>query len=343
MGLTRLGLLAQEALAARRGLQEAPFAPRSVQQSPVVMRGMWTIAGFPRGMVVTQMVLAQINDFVTGSLTTVRIDGENENWTIEGNNVYPAVKLTLIAYGRAPLLFTGQFQGEILVGQLGPSPVKMFRPRKGLVRGLSGAWTMSGLGPRYTPTNFILDELNDALLGTLSVIDGGGNVDFTVYGNDFRPEINDVELLFLAPTTAQSFTFAGTVGEHDVVTGDLTGAFSGPAKLARTTWGPQLRPSTLDGSWMLTGLPSHWTVIVLVLGQIQERVSGSLDISVDGTQQSFDILGSHDHPSLKIRFRSSTELPSFDFEGTFVTLLGKRTITGVLSGGLSGPATLVPV
>jgi hypothetical protein len=93
--------------------------------------------------------------------------------------------------------------------------------------------------------------------------------------------------------------------------------------------------ATLDGNWEIVGLPSDYIVAIFMMSQIENYVTGTIEVSNDVTQ-NFGIEGNNNYPNVSLDFKvgSYTE---FNFQGTFKDT---NTVTGTLSGRFTGPATL---
>jgi hypothetical protein len=91
----------------------------------------------------------------------------------------------------------------------------------------------------------------------------------------------------------------------------------------------------MDGNWAINGLPDDYIVIIFMLTQIENYVTGMIDISNDVTQ-NFQVEGNNNYPNVRLDFKVSSQTV-FSFNGQFT---GSDTLQGTLSGKYTGAATL---
>lgn len=93
--------------------------------------------------------------------------------------------------------------------------------------------------------------------------------------------------------------------------------------------------ATLDGNWEINGLPDNYIVVIFMMAQLEDYVTGALELSNDGTQ-SFQIEGNNNYPNVRLDFKPG-DYTAFGFQGQFTDA---NTVTGTLSGQFTGAATL---
>lgn len=77
----------------------------------------------------------------------------------------------------------------------------------------------------------------------------------------------------------------------------------------------------LEGWWAIKGLPQDWTVIILVLGQVSDYVTGELNLEIGGGPFSFAVSGKNLYPHVLLYFEGREPFTfakrSFSFGGAF--------------------------
>lgn len=92
--------------------------------------------------------------------------------------------------------------------------------------------------------------------------------------------------------------------------------------------------ATLDGIWEFNGLPDEYIVTLFDLAQVENYVTGILEVSNDSTH-NLSVEGNNNYPTVHLNFKEGAAV-WFSFKGTFTD---ENTVTGQLSGQFQGAAT----
>jgi hypothetical protein len=92
---------------------------------------------------------------------------------------------------------------------------------------------------------------------------------------------------------------------------------------------------TLDGLWQISGLPQGDMVAIFTMTQVDNYVTGTLDIAGSSTQ-SYSVEGNNNFPNVALGFKLGRQ-QVFTFKGSFTD---GNNVVGSLSGQYTGAATL---